>query len=77
MAPDPTPTDAAYEAPTLDDLVAYPFWEERAGEIEAHADKHAPKDGNYAQLRLRRHLLIAARVAAGPITPAEVAKAFN
>lgn len=41
-----------------------------------HADKHAPKDGNDAQRRLRRHLHTAARVAAGPVTVVEAAAAF-
>ena len=48
-----------------------------ADDIRAHMDKHAPADGNYAQLRLRTHLGIAERVAAGPMTAAEVAQALN
>ena len=48
-----------------------------AAEIQAHADKHAPADGNMAQRRMHRHLLIAARVAAGHMSPAEVVQALN
>lgn len=44
--------------------------------ILAHADKHAPKDGNEAQRRLRRHLHIAARVALPTVTVAEAAAAL-
>lgn len=36
-----------------------------AGEILAHADKFAPKDGNPAQRLMRRHLMIAVQVASG------------
>ncbi len=45
--------------------------------ILAHADKHAPKDGNKHQRRMRRHLEIAARVAAPPVTLEEVAAALR
>ena len=48
-----------------------------AADIRAHMDKHAPADGNYAQIRLRTHLGIAERVALGPMTHAEVAQALN
>lgn len=48
-----------------------------AAAILTHADKHAPKDGNEAQRRLRRHLEIAARVAAPPITLVRAAEALN
>lgn len=44
--------------------------------ILAHADRHAPKDGNETQLRLRRHLHIAARVALPAITVEEAAAAL-
>lgn len=47
-----------------------------AQDIEQHADELAPRDGNIQQRRLRRHLLIAARVAAGKPTVEEVAEAL-
>jgi hypothetical protein len=50
--------------------------QDAARDIEAHADTFAPKDGNATQQRVRRHLLVAARVAAGPPTMAEIAEAL-
>lgn len=51
--------------------------EEAAELIRAHADEHAPTDGNIQQRRMRRHLLIAARVAAPKPTLTEVAEALK
>lgn len=48
-----------------------------AAEIIAHADKHAPRDGNQTQRTMRRHLHIAARIATGLPTIAETADALN
>lgn len=46
----------------------------QAGEaIRAHAERHAPLDGNDAQRTLRRHL----EVAAGPMTHEEIAEALR
>lgn len=58
---------------------AAPFIEravrERAAiEIGLHAQQHAPIDGNEAQRRLRRHLLIAARVVEPRISFVEAAE---
>lgn len=48
-----------------------------AAEIRAHADRIAPADGNLAQKRMRRHLLIAERVALGPMSREQAAEAIN
>lgn len=51
--------------------------ERMAAEIQAHADEFAPADGNEAQRRVRRHLEIAARVAAPDPTLAEIVSALE
>jgi hypothetical protein len=61
---------AALEAARADER------EKVARRIVAHADKHAPK-GDPATATLRRHLLLAARVAAGPMTIDQVAEALT
>lgn len=51
---------------------------ERASqEIVDHANEHAPADGNEAQRRLRRHLMIGARVVAPKPTSAEIVAALR
>lgn len=50
--------------------------QDAARDVEAHADTFALQDGNATQQRMRRHLLAAARVAAGPPTMAEIAEAL-
>lgn len=53
---------------------------EAVNAIHAHADKHVPAEGgNYSQLRMRRHLLIAERVVGNldPITPGEILAALK
>lgn len=59
-------------------LPSHDAWvrEQAAQDILAHADKHAPGNGNEAQRRLRRHLGIAARVAAGHPSVREIAAAL-
>lgn len=57
-------------------LIAARVRERAAQDILAHADKHAPANGNEAQRRLRRHLGIAARVAAGNPSLREIAAAL-
>lgn len=47
-----------------------------AEEIRAHADRHAPLAGHGVPAPLRRHLRVAARIAAGPMTVEEAAQAF-
>lgn len=44
-----------------------------AGEIIAHADRYAGKPLNHPMTVLRRHLLVAARIAAGPPTDDDLA----
>lgn len=51
--------------------------EDAARGIVEHADRHAPRNGNVEQRRMRRHLMIAVQVASPKATLEEIAEAVR
>lgn len=77
--------DPPRECPECVELGHTDCWESayRAGREDAarlivdHADEFAPADGNVQQRRMRRHLMIASRVAAPKLTMDEIGEAIK